>query len=101
MPAFEMTAQEQAQYGSTLSIWEKIVLIQSWAPLLTYAQRFAGTPDPYQKSLIVSECCEWLAAKTDSGLDDELVKHLAALLRTNEGESLVRWVLAKVEGLKA
>lgn len=101
MPAFEMTAAEQAQYGASLSIWEKIVLIQSWAPLLTFAQRFAGTPDPYAKSLIVSECCEWLASKTDSGLDDELVKHLAALLRTAEGENLVRWVIAKVEGLKA
>lgn len=101
MPAFEMTAAEQAQYGASLSIWEKIVLIQSWAPLLTFAQRFTGTPDPYAKSLIVSECCEWLASKTDSGLDDELVKHLAALLRTAEGENLVRWVLAKVEGLKA
>ena len=101
MPAFEMTAQEQAQYGNSLTIWEKLLLIQSWAPLITFGQRFAATPDPYAKSLVVSECCEWLAGRTDSGLDDDLVKHLAAVLKTQEGENLVRWVLSKAQGIKA
>ena len=101
MPAFEMTVEEANRYGDTLSIWQKIVLLQSWMPLMTYGQRFVGAADPYAKSLVVSECCEWLASKTDSGLDDELVKHLAALLKTKEGENLLRWVMAKIEGLKA
>lgn len=101
MPAFEMSASEQAQYGNKLSIWQQIALIQAWSPLLTYAQRFLGAGDPYAKSLVVAEACEWLASKTNSGLDDELVKHIAAMLRTPEGESLVRWAIAKVEGLKA
>lgn len=101
MPAFEMTASEEAKYGASLSIWQQIALIQAWAPLLTFGQRFVGTPDPYAKSLVVSEACEWLASKTNSGLDDELVKHLAAILRTNEGENLVRWALSKAEGMKA
>lgn len=101
MPAFEMTPQEAAAYGNTLSIWEKIILLQSWAPLLSFGQRFVGTTDPYAKALVVGECCEWLASKTDAGLDDELVKHLAALLKTQEGENLVRWVIQKAEGLKA
>lgn len=101
MPAFEMTPAEVDQYGSALSIWEKLVLIQAWAPLLTFGQRFVSTPDPYAKAVVVGECCEWLASKTDSGLDDELVKHLAAVLKTEEGETLVRWVVAKAQGLKA
>lgn len=101
MPAYEMTAEEVGKYGANLSIWEKLLLIQAWAPLLTFAQRFVGTPDPYAKSIVVAEACEWLASKTDSGLDDELVKHLAAMLRTTEGENIVRWVLAKAEGFKA
>jgi len=101
MPAFEMTPAEVDQYGAGLSIWEKLLLIQAWAPLLTFAQQFVGTPDPYAKSVVVTECCEWLASKTDSGLDDELVKHLAAILKTPEGENLVRWVVVKAQGLKA
>lgn len=101
MPAFEMTPEEASRYGNSLSIWQKLALIQAWAPLLTFGQRFVGAVDPYAKSLVVSECCEWLASKTDSGLDDELVKHLAAVLKTKEGENLVRWGIAKIEGLKA
>lgn len=101
MPAFEMTAAEVQQYGDKLSIWEKLILIQSWAPLMTFGQRFVATPDPYARSIVVSECCEWLASKTDSGLDDELVKHLAAVLKTPEGENLVRWVIVKAQGIKA
>ena len=101
MPAFEMTAAEQAQYGDKLSIWQQIALIQSWLPLITYAQRFIAAADPYAKSLVVSEACEWLASRTDSGLDDELVKHLAAMLKTQEGEIMVRWAVGKVQGMKA
>jgi hypothetical protein len=101
MPGYEMTPDEIGQYGNSLSIWEKLALIQAWAPLLTFGQRFIGSPDPFAKAVVVSECCEWLASKTNSGLDDELVKHIAAVLRTREGEQLVRWAVGKVEGMKA
>jgi hypothetical protein len=49
---------------------------------------------------VISEACEWLASNTGSTLDDELVKHLAAVLRSPEGEALVRWVLLKVEEMR-
>lgn len=100
MPAFEMTSAEQSQYGDGLTVWQKLALIQAWAPLLTFAQQYINSSDPFAKAVVVSECAEWLAAKTDSGLDDELVKHLAAVLKTGEGEQLVRWVVAKIEGMK-
>jgi hypothetical protein len=100
MPSFEMTAAESAQYGNNLTIWQKLALIQAWSPLLTYAQQYLGTVDPFARAVVVSECAEWLASKTDSGLDDELVKHLAALLKTKEGESLVRWAVGKIEGMR-
>jgi hypothetical protein len=101
MPSFEMTPEEVGQYGNNLTIWQKLALIQAWAPLLTFAQQYLAAIDPFAKAVIVSECAEWLAAKTDSGLDDELVRHLAAVLKTKEGESLVRWAVAKIEGLRA
>jgi hypothetical protein len=101
MPAFEMTAAESAQYGDNLTIWQKLALIQAWAPLLTFGQRYLSAFDPYAKAVVVGEACEWLASKTDSGLDDELVKHVAALLKTKEGEALVRWAVAKIEGMRS
>jgi hypothetical protein len=42
---------------------------------------------------VVSEAAEWLASKTDATADDQLVRHLAAVLKTKEGENLVRFLL--------
>lgn len=97
----EMTPDEFAKYGSSrLSIWQQLALLQAWSPLLGYGQRFVQEADPYKRSLIVSDACEWLASKTDSTLDDEFVKHLAPILKTPEGERLVRWMLMKVEEMR-
>lgn len=101
MPHIEMTPEEANRYGGTLSIWEKLVLLQAWAPLVAFAQRFVTAPDAYAKSVIVGECCEWLASKTDSKLDDELVALVSAVMHTPQGEALVRWVIAKAESKRA
>lgn len=93
MPQFEMTAQEQAQYGDTLNIWQALRLLQTWSPLLAYGQRFVNSVDPYAKAMVVSEACEWLAAKTDATADDQLVRLLAEVARTKEGEQLIRFCL--------
>lgn len=100
MPAFEMTPEEIGQYGANLTIWEKIALVQAWSPILSYAQRYLGSSDPFARAVIVGECAEWLASKTDSGLDDELVRHIADVLKTPQGEKLVRWFAAKIEGMR-
>jgi hypothetical protein len=96
MPAYEMTAAEQAEYGSVLNIWQALRLLQTWHPLVTYAQQFVNTIDPYQKGLVVANAAEWLASKTDSEVDDQLVRHLAAVARTAEGEQLIRFCLGLV-----
>jgi alpha-L-fucosidase len=88
-----MTASEQAEYGNSLNIWQALKLLQTWHPVISYGQRFVQTVDPYQKGLIVAEAVEWLAAKTDATTDDQLVRHLSEVLKTKEGESLVRFCL--------
>ena len=93
MPAYEMTSAEQAEYGNSLNIWQAIRLLQTWSPLLAYGQKFVNTIDPYQKGLIVGEAAEWLASKTDSEVDDQLVRHLAEVAKTKEGEQLIRFCL--------
>jgi hypothetical protein len=101
MPSFEMTPAEVAQYGNNLTIWQKLALLNAWAPLLTFGQRYLSAFDPFAKAVVISECAEWLASKTDSNVDDELVRHLAAVLKTQEGEALVRWVVSKIEGMQS
>jgi hypothetical protein len=100
MPAFEMTASEQRQYGNKLSIWQQIQLLQAWAPLIGYGQRFVNEADPYKRSIVVSEAAEWLASKTNATADDQLVKLLADLLKTPQGEALVRWCLLQAEAAR-
>ena len=93
MPTYEMTASEQAEYGNSLNIWQALKLLHTWHPVISYGQRFVQTVDPYQKGLIVAEAVEWLAAKTDATTDDQLVRHLSEVLKTKEGEQLVRFCL--------
>jgi hypothetical protein len=100
MPAFEMTASEQQQYGNKLSIWQQIQLLQAWAPLIGYGQRFVNEADPYKRGLVISEAAEWLASKTNATADDQLVRLLADLLKTPQGEALVRWFLLQVEAAR-
>jgi|694.fasta_scaffold21968_10 hypothetical protein len=100
LPNYEGTADEYARYGNRLSIWQQLALLQAWAPLIGFAQRFVNETDPYKKGIVVSDACEWLASKTSAQADDELVRHVATLLRTKEGEALVRWVLLQIEGMQ-
>lgn len=81
-----------------LSIWEQIRLLSEWSPLLHFGQRFIAEIDPHKKTIIVAEACEWLAAKTRATtLDDELVSLLSAILKSPQGEALVRWAVARAE----
>lgn len=81
-----------------LSIWEQIRLLSEWSPLLSFGQRFISEYDPHAKSIIVADACEWLAAKTRATkVDDELVSLLSAILKSPQGEALVRWAVKQVE----
>lgn len=91
----------EPNYGS-VSIWEKIRILQEWSPVVTYVQAFLAERDPHAKSLIVADACEWLAAKSkNTKVDDELVDHVTAILKSPQGEAFLRWVIAKVDGNEA
>ena len=100
MPAYEASPDELNKYGAGLSIWQQIALLQAWAPLIGYGQRFVNELDPYKKGLVVAEAAEWLASRTDAKADDQLVKLLADLLKSPQGEALVRWALLQVEAAR-
>lgn len=100
MPSYGATPAEAAKYGNTLNLWQSLMLLQRWAPLIGYGQRFVNELDPYKKSIIVSEAAEWLASQTQAQADDQLVRMLADLLKTKEGEAIVRWILLQVEAVR-
>lgn len=100
MPDYGATPQELEQYGNGLNLWQSLMLLQRWAPLIGYGQRFMAEADPYRRSLIVADAVEWLASQTQARVDDELVTKLAAVLKTKEGEDLVRFVMKQVEAVR-
>jgi len=81
-----------------LPIWEQIRLLNEWSPVLGFGQRFLAEHDVHRRTLIVADGLEWLAAKSKTALDDEAIQLIDAILRTPQGEALVRWVVAKLEG---
>lgn len=97
---FGATPAEVAQYGNTLNIWQSLMLLQRWAPLVGYGQRFVNEADPYKRSVIVSEAAEWLASQTKAQLDDQFVRLFADVLKTPQGEALVRFILLQVEAVR-
>jgi hypothetical protein len=99
-PNYQGTADEYAKYGATLSIWQQLALLQAWSPLIGYGQRFINESDPYRKGLIVADAAEWLASKTNATADDQLVRLIADVVKTPQGEALVRWCLLQSEGAK-
>ncbi len=99
MPDFGATPVEAQQYGN-LNLWQSLMLLQRWAPLIGYGQRFMAEADPYKRSLIVADAVEWLASQTQAKVDDELVTKLAAVLKTPAGEDFVRWVMSQVEAVR-
>lgn len=88
---------EQQEYGD-ISVWQKIQLIQEWSPLISFGQAFLAEQDMFKKTVIVTDCLEWLASKSKTKLDDELVAKIDALLKTKQGEDFVRWLVSKIEG---
>lgn len=97
---YEATPAEIDKYGTSLNIWQQLQLLSAWSPLIGFGQRFVNESDPYKRSIIVSEAAEWLASKTQATADDRLVRLLADVMKTKEGEALVRFCLLQVEAAK-
>ena len=80
-----------------MNIFEKLRLLAEWSPLLTYMQTLAAEDDIHAKAVIVAEALEWVATRTEIEWDDELVEHVADIIRSEEGEAFIRWILSQLE----
>lgn len=69
-------------------------LYHEWSPLLGYLRRLSTTLDARDRAAVMADALTWLAAKTQTTLDDRIVARVSAVLRTPEGVELVREVVA-------
>ena len=80
-----------------MTIFEKLRLLTEYAPILSFLQDLATEDDPHAKAVIAMDAAQWIAEKTDVEWDEELIEKVAAILKSDEGEDLVRWVLETVK----
>lgn len=83
------------------TIVEQLRFANQWLPLLGFGHRFIAETDPARKALVIADAAEWLASKTANKLDDLLVEDITAILKTPEGEKLVRDLLVLGEAASA
>ena len=79
-----------------LSWWDTLQMVQQLMPLVGYAQKLLNEPDTYKKGIVIGDALEWLASRSKTQVDDELVKLVGDVVKTKEGEALIRWIIAKV-----
>ena len=85
----------------SMSIWQQIALLQQWSPVIGYGQQILAEKDTYKKAIIVGDALEWIATtKSVTKLDDEVVKMITSIIESPQGEALIRYIVARVEGGK-
>lgn len=80
-----------------MSLFDKLRLLSEWSPLLGQIQIIAAAKDPHTQALAVVDALQFAAGKTPTELDDELLEHIEAVLRTDEGAALFAWVVEKAK----
>lgn len=76
-----------------MNLFEKLRLLTEYAPLLTYMQDLVAEEDVHGRAVIAADAARWLAEKTDVTWDEELIELVADILKSDEGEALVRWII--------
>lgn len=66
---------------------DKIRLLAEFSPLLSIAQDIAAEKDAYKRVLLAFAALDFLADKTDTGIDDAFIHHAKAVLGTEEGRA--------------
>ena len=82
----------------SMSIWQQIALLQQWSPVIGYGQQILAEKDTYKKAIIVGDALEWIATKSATKIDDDVVKMITSIIETEQGEALIRYIVARVEG---
>lgn len=81
-----------------IPILKQLQLLAQWGPLLSLLSPIATASTPRDKAVAVLQALAFAAGRTKTTIDDEVVAHFEAVLKTPEGEALFNWVaaLAKV-----
>lgn len=66
---------------------DKLRLLAEYAPLLSIVQSLAVEKDPYNRAMLVMSALDFLAEKSATTVDNEVLRHARAVLGTEEGRA--------------
>lgn len=89
---------EPEVYGASFPLFEKLRMLAEWAPLLARLQEVAAADTPHQQALAVVAVAQWAAGKSENKIDDEMLAHVEAVLKTDAGREFLEWALEKIMG---
>jgi hypothetical protein len=78
------------------SIAEKLRVIVEWSPLIGMVSDISAASTPLERALKIFAVLRWVAEKTDSAIDDDLVNMLEDILKTPEGAALFEYLRSLV-----
>lgn len=89
---------ENELYGASFPLLEKLRLLAEWAPLLARLQEVGTAKTPHEQALAAVSVAQWAAGRSETLVDDEMLAHFEAVLKTKEGQEFVEWIFAKIFG---
>jgi len=88
-------------YSTSMSWFDKLRLLAEIGPLLGHLQVAFGKEDAHEQALALIAAAKWAAGRTATPIDDEVLAHVEAILRTTEGRDFFRYTVAKLGVINA
>ena len=85
-------------YGASFPFFDKLKMLAEWAPLLSRLQAVGVARTPHEQALAAVAVAQWAAGKSETTVDDEMLKHFEAMLRTPAGQAFLEWSLGQLFG---
>lgn len=78
---------------------DKIRLLVDWAPALSLLSEISGAKTAKERAAGVLKLMRFVAEKTDTPVDDDLLERIEAVLASPSGQELFDYVVALVTAL--
>lgn len=82
-----------------MGLAEKIKMLIEWSPVFQLLTELAAAAPGRSRAAVVLRLMEFMARKTDTPTDDEVVRLVQNMLLTPEGGALVDYVAEKLRAL--
>ena len=93
----EVNIDDERFGAGGMPIFDQLRLLAQWGPMLGFLQNVATAAQPKDKAIAILDALLFASGKTQTTVDDEVVKHLTAILKSPEGAALFNWIATLVK----